>query len=311
MPRKVKILYFTVNRRNWLHEQSEYFKSLLVKHPDVDVHFVEDGGDIKELLARLDLTPDFIYIDHNLPRMKPITGLNNIPVPKGVLVDVLHHKTRRFRTLMNDKCIDVIFGFYRDAFARYFPEYVNRFIWLPRHVNPRIFKDYGLKKDIDYLLMGRVNKDVYPFRHKMVRKMKSIKGFVYHEHPGYRYFSNREKGEVFIGKKYAQEINRAKIFLTDGSLYKYPVSKYFEVPACNTLLLATGSQELKDLGFIDGETFVQIDKHNFLKKAKYYLKHEDERNDISRRGYEMVRARHTTEIRVNEFVQHVKTFLGM
>jgi spore maturation protein CgeB len=152
-----------------------------------------------------------------------------------------------------------------------------------------------LDKEIDFLLMGDVDEDTYPLRNKIAKEMKGFLGFVHHQHPGYQNFDKEEESKNLVGKYFAMEINKAKMFFTDDSQFKFPIVKYFEVPVCKTLLFASGSKELDDLGFIDGETFVEINEDNFLEKAQYYLEHEDERKAITERGYRMVREKHTTK----------------
>lgn len=74
------------------------------------------------------------------------------------------------------------------------------------------------------------------------------------------------KKNVFVGQNYAKELNRSKIVLTCDSVFKYPLMKYFEITACNALLLASYSKELGDLGFIPGVNFVAIDELCFEEK---------------------------------------------
>ncbi|MBH0231737.1 hypothetical protein H0267_16155 [Halobacillus sp. KCTC 3957] len=38
--------------------------------------------------------------------------------------------------------------------------------------------------------------------------------------------------KLYVDKKYALELNRAKIFFTCGSVFQYPVLKFYEAPAC-------------------------------------------------------------------------------
>ena len=167
--------------------------------------------------------------------------------------------------------------------------------WLPLYVNTNIFKDYGLKKDIDWLLMGAITGWVYPPREKVVHTMIGCEGFIYHEHPGYRDISKDEE-KIFVGKKYAQEINRAKMFFTCDSIFNYPINKYYEALACKSLLLASSSKELFDLGFIPGVYYVKIDESNVIEKAEYYLHHPDEREKVTE-GYKMVHEKYSSVYR--------------
>lgn len=303
---KINIIYSTVNRSNHIIRYGEYFKLELLKLPDVHIHLVEEDDHISNILKKAKFDPHFIFFD-DFTMNYTMFGLEQVNIPKAVLYWDIHRTQNELREFVWKNHVDLVFSFYRDTFTDWFSDLASKFRWLPNFVNIDVFKDYGLEKEIDFLLMGALSEKIYPLRTIIAEEMTGMKGFVHHRHPGYRDFTP-EEGEL-VGESFAREINRAKIFFTDDSIFKYPIAKYFEVPACNTLLLASGSQELRDLGFIDGLTFVEINRSNYLEKAKYYLKHEEERKAIARRGYEMVRENHTTAIRARQLVNYLRMFL--
>ncbi|WP_256759904.1 glycosyltransferase [Cohnella sp. WQ 127256] len=309
--KELKILYFTTDQTNWVKENWEYFKYELRRTPHVRVKFVREGGAIEDIFDRIGFIPDFIYFnDIKKTKTIEVTGLDQVSIPKGVLTVDLQNGVDFFRTFVNENKIDLIFSVYRDAFFRFFPEFVQKFVWLPHHIYTPVFKDYKLPKKNDYLLMGAINSRLYPLRYKILRTMKRTKGFVYHEHPGYKYFSEEERKKAFIGKNFAREINQSKIFFTDDCIFHYPVAKYYEAAACNTLVVGSGSRELNDLGFIHRKTYVEVDNSNFKERAMYYLNRERRRKQIGSCGYQMVRDNHTTPIRVQQFVDCIRRYLG-
>ena len=87
--------------------------------------------------------------------------------------------------------------------------------------------------------------------------------------------------------------------------YYYPVMKYTEVMGCNTLAIANTPCDAEELHFIPGENFVEVNVGNYAEKLRYYIAHDEEREEIAQRGYDMVRKYHTTEIRVEEFLTFV------
>ncbi|MEQ8175552.1 MAG: glycosyltransferase [Syntrophomonadaceae bacterium] len=268
-------------------------------------------GEIKEILNSLKLQPDFIFINEYGELAPKVTGLSSLSIPYGVLLHDLHHRIDLRKESLRRDNVQHIFSISRDKFFEWYPEFAEQFHWLPHPVNTDIFKDYQLAKDINYLIMGVVSvKGLYSLRYKMLMAMQNKPGFVFHEHPGYRRFTAEEKSRLFFGERYAREINRAKMFLTCGSKYNYSLSKYYEVLACNTLLLAPATQELYDLGFVPEENFVAVTESNFEEKAEYYLQHEEERLAIARQGYEMVRARHSAVQRAKEMVDIITGILG-
>lgn len=270
-----------------------------------------ESGHIQEILQALSIQPDFILINEfgetNSPR---ITGLDTLTIPYGILLYDLHYNTDARREEARRIGAQHIFTIYRDKFYEWYPGCGTHVYWLPHHVDINVFKDYGILKDINWLLMGSIHERLYPLRAKVYQTMQDKPGFVYHEHPGWRSFSEKERSEFYVGERYAREINRARMFLTCGSIYDYPLLKYYEIPACNTLMLASAFPELDDLGFIDGVHFVSIDEQDFEDKAEYYRAHEKERLLIARQGYEMVRANHSTALRASQLIHMIEKIIS-
>ncbi|WBW96637.1 glycosyltransferase family protein [Oceanirhabdus sp. W0125-5] len=302
--KKLKILFITKDFSKHLVKDSYYFSNALSKISDLVLW--HNPGNIREILNHLKLKPDFILLNDLRPTRCPkITGLSNLTIPFGIIMHDLHYRPNDRIKFVRDNNVKYIFSIYRDEFYRRFPFYKNRMYWIPHFIEPNTFKDYGLPKTIDYLMMGAIA-NTYPLRAEMLSIMKKEPGFVYHKHPGYR---NIENPKEFAGTTYAKEINKAKIFLTDGLIYHYPVMKYYEVLACNTLLLAPKSKELLDLGFLPGKHFVSVHRRDFLQKSRYYLAHEEERKEIAKNGFEMVHAKHSAAHRANQFIQMVEKIL--
>ncbi|MGG0284328.1 glycosyltransferase [Peribacillus butanolivorans] len=305
---KIKLLYITKDESNYIVPASAYFIDELSKYTDLRVY--HQSGNIDDIIGNTNFHPEFIYIhgygEYDFPY---VTGLKDLRIPFGVgLYDLHYNYQNRKQDLLREE-VKYVFTCYRDKFLEWFPDFSQNMRWFPHHVSTDIYKDYGLKKDIDLLMMGSISPQyVYPLRENILIRFKNRPEFVFHGHPGYRNVWEEEK-KVFVGKKYAMEINRAKIFLTCDSIYKYPVNKYFEITACNTLLLAPLSDELFDLGFIPGVNFVSIDENNFEEKAYYYLQNEEERKVISLNGMRMAHEKHSTKKRVQDFIKLIKEIL--
>ncbi|MFJ7994676.1 glycosyltransferase [Peribacillus frigoritolerans] len=302
--RRLKILFLTRDRSNQMEKSSFYLAEEMKKQCNLMI-WTEDGH-ISNILAQIPNKPDFIFLNDFLdPRLCPrIQGLSKINIPKGMIFHDISYKIQIRKNYINKEKINFIFAHYRDSFKKWYPELTHRLIWLPHFVNTEIYKDYQLPKSINWLMMGAIIRHIYPLRSIMLNTMKDQPGFVYHPHPGYTVVQNINKGSL-VGEEYAKEINRSKMFLTCNSVYEYTLIKYFEVLGCNTLLLAPATKETEDLGFIDGVHFVAVNRLNFAKKAQYYLTHETERITIAQNGYEMVRAQHSTEARVQQLLSTI------
>ena len=306
---RVKLLVTTGDFSKFIVSEFHY---LLIELSNlVDLTVWHESGDIHEIVSRLDNRPDFIFINEFGELNSPsITGLKSLDIPYGVYLYDLHFQIDERIEALRRENVQIIFTHYRDKFYEWYGEFSDKMRWLPQHVNTNIFKNYSLRKDIDFLLMGAVHEYVYPLRQKMLDTMRNKTGFVYHGHPGYRNFEDHEREHYYVGKKYAQEINRAKMFLTDSSCFNYPVGKYFEVPGSMSLLLAPTFPELEDLGFIPGENFVSVTEDDLEEKAEYYLSHEREREIITKRGYEFVHSEHSTIKRAKDLVRMIEDILS-
>ncbi|RBW69956.1 glycosyltransferase [Bacillus taeanensis] len=306
--KKIKLLVTTGDFSRYISPDFHYLLTEVSKLTDLIVW--HKSGDIHEILNTLNVRPDFIFINEFGESNSPtITGLESLDIPYAVYLYDIHHRLEERKSALDRMNVKYIFSHYRDKFYEWYSEFSDKMYWLPQHANTKIFKDYALPKEIDYLIMGAVHHRVYPLRYKIIETMQNKPGFVYHQHPGYRNIEEHEKGKVFAGEKYAKEINKAKIFFTCDSQYKYPIAKYFEVPACNTLLLASSSKELIDLGFVPDVHFVSINEENFEEKAAYYLRNEEKRKKIAKNGFQLVHRKHSTSQRALELVTMIEKIL--
>ena len=87
----------------------------------------------------------------------------------------------------------------------------------------------------------------------------------------------------------------SKIFSTRG--------RDFEVPGGGSLLLTKDTKEIAEY-FVPGEEITTYeDANDAAEKIKYYLKNEDERERITKKGYERVMKEHTYEKRFLEIFE--------
>ncbi|SDC38862.1 glycosyltransferase [Shouchella lonarensis] len=291
-----------------------------------DVRYWHTDGHIHNIINELSFKPDFIFHYDMSKYLSPnIEGLKQTKIPKGCFVYDVHWKQTAKKMFFLKNNFDLIFSVSKNPFLAVFPELASKFRWLPWAINPAIFKDWKQKKDILYLLTGLVystdpdwrsyaqqaRKGRYLFRETVLSKMKNEPGFVFHPHPGHL----TSDKNALVNKNYAKQINRAHIFFTCGARVpkagKYPVQKFFEAPACKTLLLAEPNEDIRDLGFIDGVNYVACDTNDFYNKARYYIDNERERKKITEAGYQLIRHNHTNNIRAKQFVRIVQTFLDM
>jgi spore maturation protein CgeB len=317
---KIKILILIRSFAESYPKHKPKFETIKAIEKFSEVKYWYSNGNIHEIMKILNFTPDFIFhydMGWEYALAPYVSGLDEVDIPKGCFVIDSHYSPPKRSNYFESNKMDLIFSTTKSHFLRTYPQFKDKFKWFPFSINSNIFKDYQLKKDIDFLLMGLVfdggektghqawtPKGIYLFRDEVLDKMRGEKGFVYHPHPGHTAPAN-----ALVNEKYAKELNRSKMFFTCGSVYKYPVLKYFEAPACKTLLLAEPVPDILDLGFKDGVNFVACDRMNFYERAMYYLENENERIEITENGYEFIHANHTDDVRAEDFVNMIQEFI--
>ncbi|WP_068672587.1 glycosyltransferase [Oceanobacillus sp. Castelsardo] len=304
----IHILFITEDTSQLLNKNFYYLEQELAKLAHVT--FWRENGHISSILKKLSIRPDFILLLNDIgKKISPmIKGLANIDIPVGLFINDAHRFTSYRRNFISKNKISHLFTVARDKCIEIYPEFQHKMEWFPHFVNSEIYKDYHEQKDIHLLMMGAVN-DIYPLRQKIFNTYKLDSRFVYHKHPGYKSFNEQEENQLFIGPRYAKEINRAKIFFTCPSIHYYPIRKYFEALACNSLLLAPTFKELEDLGFVPGFHFVSIDENNFKEKAAYYLENETKREQIAEQGYLFIHENHSAKIRACELIKKMESIV--
>ncbi|OIJ10393.1 glycosyl transferase family 1 [Anaerobacillus alkalilacustris] len=316
MKNKVKILILIKKFGLKFPKHKQKYEMIKALEEFADVYYWHNDGSIIEILKKFKFTPDFIlhydfaWNGHYAPK---ISDLDKINIPKGCFVIDIHWNKEKRRNYFITNNIDLIFSVTKHPFLHAFPEFKEKHRWIPFSINPNVIKDWKLKKDIKFLLMGLVHynnvkhppKGRYRFRDAVYEKMKSIEGFKFNKHPGHLTSSTK-----MVNENFAKELNRSEIFFTCGGVFQYPVIKFFEALGCKTLLLAEPNPDILELGFKDGENFVACNISNFYKKALYYSENKIERERIINNGYNFVHTHHTNKVRAKNFVQYIEEFLA-
>ncbi|MDQ8735762.1 glycosyltransferase [Paenibacillus sp. LHD-38] len=304
---KVLILIKPFNKKMPKHQHKYDFIKAIEKV--ADVQYWHRNGDILDILKKIKMKPDFIFhydIAWNYAFSPNITNLNKVKIPLGCYVmDV--HWNKKFRSAYFHKTAkpDLIFSASKYPFLKVFPECKPKFRWSPFAINPKVIKDYKLRKNIKFSLLGLIQPR-YKFRKAVLRRMRRVKGFINFKHPGHK---ARARRGLLINSNYAKVINRSQISFTCGSDLKIPVAKFFELPGCKTLMLAEPNRDLKGLGFKDKVNYIACSRKNFYRKALSFQKNKRARARITRNGYNFIRKYHTIQVRAQQFVAEVRKIL--
>ena len=198
-----------------------------------------------------------------------------------------------------------------DKFDLFKPHFVN----VPHCAEKTIFKDYGVEKEFDLMLVGAVHGQStmghhYPLRDRMLsllQKMSKKYNVGIAQHPGYDLLDAHTNKYAI---DFAKAINSTKIAVTCSGVPRSRYGKYIEVPMCATALAADmpGEQQERikeflieiDMGMTDSE---------IVNKLGFYIENDKERSELIQNGLEYSKD-YTQEKYAETFVQVVREFLS-
>lgn len=143
-------------------------------------------------------------------------------------------------------------------------------------VNPEIFYDRSLPKDIDVSFVG--NEFTHPSRFLYVNYLRKN---------GIRVLTGGRRNELSI-ERYAELLNRSKITLNfsatviGNAQFK---GRVLEAMASNTLLFEDYGIETQFIFQPNEDVVIFHNKHDLVQKIRYYLAHEDARHRIAQSAY--------------------------
>ena len=175
-----------------------------------------------------------------------------------------------------------------------FPEIEDKFWSLPYFIPSDVHEfEFNFDSTRKCLLTGRVNSK-YPIRCRALRMVpKDL--ISYQPHPGY---GQRTYELAVTGTDYIALLHEHLCAITCGSIYRYVVAKYFEIPYAGTLLIAEDLPDLGRLGFEAGRHFVAIDQATDLRElVSDICRNPDNYRPIRQAGQELVRRQHTEAVR--------------
>lgn len=313
----MKILWLTIYRGNRVARHFDTLRNAVSKIAKVD-HMVRNinmiagpyskatvSGQIKQKPILHNLLEkenyDFIMCDALFAYLSE--DWKNIKIPKAALLEDMHGPIVKYQAdYIADRNFDIVFHRYNAPMKEYHPTLfmVSKCIWLP-HAVDKIFHYYG-EKTIDVLFTGCIGQ-TYPTRRTVVERLKDKPYFKRWKRPP----ESLEKKEKYpIGEGYAKLISSAKIHPTCGSKLYYPVMKFMEIPACRTLLMSDWFSELRYLGFQPGRNMVTLDMQGLDRQMKWWIKHDKKREEVAKAGEELIKQKHTVEIRAKEFLEHIR-----
>lgn len=114
-----------------------------------------------------------------------------------------------------------------------------------------------------------------------------------------------KKNIFVIGDDMVRTINSYKIHF-NRNIADDINFRTFETLGCRTFLLTNHTPGLETLFNIGENIITYSDKVDLIDKVKYYLEHDEERDEITRKGYEHVKNNHTYDNRAQQLVDIIK-----
>jgi hypothetical protein len=251
-------------------------------------------------------TYDFVMVD--APFAYEWEKWNEIKVKKGVLFEDQHGFNSKYIRRYDSYGFDVFFTRYNNITENY-KFLKNRLVqWLPHSIDPDLMNDYKEPKNIMALMTGTTHAKIYPLRDKIHEQMKGRPFYVRIPRPVESMNPNEKKYPS--GKDYAMLLNRSEISFTCMSVYKYSLMKYFEIPACRSVLFAEYDEQIKELGFEPGYNMVEINgRSDIVGKVLRFMNDENRLRKIQARGYKLVHTKHTAKVRAKELLTFLEGIL--
>jgi hypothetical protein len=249
-------------------------------------------------------TPDLVFVSYHHGFTNRLQGLDRLRAPKvgfvGDSYDFLGADAKRAEKAAWFRAANF------DALLSVYP-HTDEMVWpgLGRRVpifhsawavDADIFAPQGRRRRYDIASLGAHTAGKYPFR-------IAVREYLESQHD-LRFFSRQRMPGGHDGRRFARTLNRLRSCFTCASVYRFTVMKYFEIPACGTLLFAEPTDATAPLGFRDGENFVAVTPADFREKFQHYLRQAPDETvaRISQAGRQLIESRHTWEVRATEIL---------
>lgn len=268
--------------------------------------FRATGWDVERVAERVldGQKPDLVFVSYHHGFTNRFRGLDRLRAPKvgfvGDSYDFLGEDAKRAEKAAWFRAANF------DALLSVYP-HTDEMVWtgLGRRipilhsawaVDAGVFAPQGRARRYDVASLGAHTAGKYPFRIAVREYLESQREL--------HFYSRQRMPGGHDGPRFARTLNRLRSCFTCASVYRFTVMKYFEIPACGTLLFAEPTDATAELGFRDGENFVAVTPADFREKFRYYLRQAPDEvvARISQAGRQLIESRHTWDVRATELL---------
>ena len=114
----------------------------------------------------------------------------------------------------------------------------------------------------------------------------------------------------FLNWIFFKAMRDARYGFTCGSVMRWPIRKYFEIPGSGAVLVAERCNGWAALGFADGANAVCCEASDILEAHRWLAQHPDRAQAIAKAGFKLVLERHTTQARGEQIVESLRRILA-
>lgn len=272
--------------------------------------------DVRRILDAIyqDDYPDILYIHYNRFWTHQFIGLKDLPMlkigfvgdPQDFILETPYHiqKKKWFQQARMDAYFTIAPQL-NDVVRQGLNDPDLKIIDSHLAMEPSLFYPMGKRRNLDISSYGAHTTNIYPFRRQVRAWLEEQREFSYNKRQRVRWGGGNHAGH------FATALNRCRSAFTCASIYGYTVAKYYEIPACGTLLFGEHTPLLAGFGFVDNVNFVCVSPDDFKEKINHYLKeiHPDDFATLVEAGRQLVHARHTWSNRIQTVVQDITTLL--
>lgn len=270
------------------------------------------GMPVRHLFRRFG-RPDFIIhgLDLHVTGVPLVEGLADVDIPKAMELEDTWEDPPRQQQFLRDLRFDYAFHTTRareEDYERNCPSV--RMIWTPFAVRTDVFRDYGLAKENDLLLYGRLSAR-YPLRERLRGLLERLAASATFRvkiiaHPGWWDDGYVPQEGHYVGAKLAREINRSWIGIATGSVFDCLFAKHLEIAASRSLVAGSLPVEARPFlgrGFVD---LCEKDDDEIVRTFRGLLDNRDELVARTDEGYR----RATADFSVERYAEDLLDLIG-
>ncbi len=262
--------------------------------PTFEVVLCEESGDYAEILDRH--RPDLVLFELKAMPGQPVIlrGVrDNRSVPKALLIRSDPMCYTRPLALQQVEALGIDGCFVIDPlYAYYMEELADRLFVMPHSVDTRTFRDYGLPKTDIVAFFGHFLPS-RPWRVEAAAQLRQAFPCKFFPHDTSRTSGATTRME--FGETYARRINAAQFVPVEGGFHHALTRKFFEVPACRSVLVAPRIPALAEYGFEDMRNCVLGDVAELPDKLERLLREPGRYDAVALAGMQLVHERHSNE----------------